>query len=117
MFDDLESAKDFLKCEDSTDAQIYRVNIDEDLHRGDMNWTNEIEDRIRRQEEDGEDLREPLDMLIEYYWAKQAVNNQPVWETLCRSAIVEEIVMNAAECEAHRVTQGWLETSRLEGGS
>ena len=115
LFEDLEDAKEFLRSEDSVDAQIYKVRPKGEFHRGDWSWAGRVARTLQLQEADGLSRGRSLKLHVESYWAgkENPEGEETRWETLCVSAIVEAIVMDRRECEAHRVTQGWLKKNRL----
>jgi len=103
VFEDLKDAKAHVKVVTAASTHIYRVKARGIGHRGDMNYTDfmagEFEQMLARETRHDENVRRMSSQQIatyaRNYWRGQPKihESKPVWEILCREAVVLGIEM------------------------
>jgi hypothetical protein len=107
VFENLEDAKEHLLHRDHEDTQIYRVRVDDQLHRGDMGHAENVATGISRGHRDA-----TIKKHIALYWhGETAPSRRPVREILCPKATVVRVELNREEsrrCRSERAkARGW----------
>ena len=105
VFDSLEDAENYRVQIGVPDRKIYRVRVDEVLHKGDMRRTDQVNTAIEQDHPDAE-----IEHLVDLYWEGQPVPHHlyeegpfhPIWESLCTHAVVLEVIQKEGKRPALR---------------